>query len=298
VREERRKAKRQLSARRRGPGGLFAVMVLEGRPRIQPAPQPAQTAKHTANPGWCAAPAQPPPAPKTPSDRARTVVGHMDPLLQADVRQVEAADDVGADGLDLETRFVIGGWMGGAWGVMVGWGRAPGEVGCGTSMHGACCCELAQRACACCCAVDRRSRQPGPPAHLVGLTPVHVGAPRHAGRIQHMRGLDLFLGGERHARRGVGPHARPSRLLQHAAHACIGMRAAACAATASFSTRLTRSSSARMVERSSRRAFAYSNLAPCFFSRSPTRPPIQPLLPKMRKTCVVAGHGREGGRRA
>jgi hypothetical protein len=63
--------------------------------------------------------------------------------------------------------------------------------------------------------------------------------------------------------------------------------------------RRTRSISPTIAWRSSRRALAYSKLAPCFFSSSPTRPPIQPVLPKIRNTWRQgAGGGRAaGGRR-
>ena len=57
----------------------------------------------------------------------------------------------------------------------------------------------------------------------------------------------------------------------------------------------TRSSSAMIEARSSRRAFAYSNLAPCSLSTSPTRPPIQPLLPKIRNTCWGRARRKGGG---
>ena len=43
--------------------------------------------------------------------------------------------------------------------------------------------------------------------------------------------------------------------------------------------------SARIPARSSSRALAYSNFVPCCLRSSPTRPPIQPLRPKTRKTC-------------
>ena len=48
----------------------------------------------------------------------------------------------------------------------------------------------------------------------------------------------------------------------------------------------TRSTSARTPARSSRRASAYSKRAPCDARSSPSRPPIQPDLPKTRKTCT------------
>ena len=204
----------------------------------------------------------------------------MDAILQAHVSQVEAANHVGADGLHLVGLAPAGGGLGSGRGSVRGMvlpALTACRVGAQLMKQST---ALGARSLAAGGAGGAAAENPG----RARSAPVHVGAAGHARRVEHVGGLHLRAGTKAWAAEGaarVADHFRPGALGGgYAWHSVQGSRSKpnnwrhpAPALPEAQHPAPTRSMSARMAARSSRRAVPYSNLAPCFFSSSPTRPP-------------------------